>query len=344
MTDVLVHNAIAEENKKFRDRIESEFQDALIDGLLEEPMRYIDYWHCIPLIKTNNANAVLCVHTSQDASFNAHWNCGASCTWTVPDGVTCAQFQLWGPGAPGGAISCCGVSPFGATGTYSTMAIPVCPGEQYYLYAGCTCCCSRCQGHQCYGESSYVSGPGLHNFCTYPGEQNLLCMYMNSGYMDYCQLKCCPPMCLCWCQFWCMAQICPGIHIPMPCGVNAGYGTSTRLNSSKLYSIPSMGSTIEVKSCYCYYDACAVYICNSPIIGLDHNACSNSCVVFGYPYTNTGFRTCQGGCGYRMSASSNIEAYYANIAGMGGWAGYSCSTGCQCSDIGQGGMIRVTWC
>lgn len=104
--------------------------------------------------------------------------CNAACTWTVPGGTKIARFQIWGPGGGAGMGCCCGGSPFGTTGAYASIIIPVVPGCQYVLCAGCACCCYmgwHIRTTPCRGSSSYVSGFGLSNFCAMGGEDVNIC-------------------------------------------------------------------------------------------------------------------------------------------------------------------------
>ena len=93
------------------------------------------YWCKIPQMTGATGSVKVC-----DAS--GYYRCGASCTWTVPAGVTCAQFQLWGPGGGSMAPCCCGLQPFGSTGAYATAIMPVTAGNVYTLCAGCAQCCT----------------------------------------------------------------------------------------------------------------------------------------------------------------------------------------------------------
>jgi hypothetical protein len=103
------------------------------------------------------------------------FRCGACCAWTVPGGVTCARFQIWGAGAGSGAAGCCGGSGFGGTGAYASVIIPVTAGNVYTLCAGCALCCyaSWNQTSNANGCASYVTGSGLTNFCAAGGIGNI---------------------------------------------------------------------------------------------------------------------------------------------------------------------------
>ncbi len=102
------------------------------------------------------------------------WRCGSDCTWTVPSGATKARFQLWGSG--GGANKapcCCGHTPFGSTGAYASVVIPVTSGWAYTLCGGCAYCCyayTTSGSNRWSGCPSYVQGCHLNNFCADGGQ------------------------------------------------------------------------------------------------------------------------------------------------------------------------------
>lgn len=61
------------------------------------------------------------------------------CSWTVPAGVGCVSFELWGAGGSGGARCCCDCyhqGAGGAPGGYSAMTIPTTPGNTYSIVVG----------------------------------------------------------------------------------------------------------------------------------------------------------------------------------------------------------------
>ena len=109
---------------------------------------------------------------------SGYFRCGRCCEWTVPGGVTCARFQIWGAGAGTGYGCCCSFTTFGGTGAYSSVIIPVTAGDTYTLCAGCAyCCCASAGGSgQCLpGCQSFVTGTNLSNFCAQGGEGSLYC-------------------------------------------------------------------------------------------------------------------------------------------------------------------------
>jgi hypothetical protein len=96
-------------------------------------------------------------------------------TWTVPASVTCATFELRGSGGGGGAKCCCECyhQGFGGTaGNYSTVTLPVTPGDQYTLVVpsgGGTNYIGAEGSHWCCfgggGAAAYVTGPGITTLC-----------------------------------------------------------------------------------------------------------------------------------------------------------------------------------
>ena len=120
-----------------------------------------------PFVDTNTYSINVC-----DTS--GWYRCGASCSWTVPTGVTRVQFQLWGPGGGASSNCCCGGAPFGPSGAYAVVKMDVTPGNTYTLCAGCAYCCYAYQGAPgiC-GSPTFVTGPGL-------------CVCADSGISCYC--------------------------------------------------------------------------------------------------------------------------------------------------------------
>ena len=142
-----------------------------------------------------------CIHEGSDWTGNlkvsnddGYYRCGCNCTWTVPSGTTKARFQLWGAG--GGAnhpSRCCGITPFGATGAYLSVIIPVTAGQSYTLCSGCAYCCygyAQSGSPRNAGCPSYVQGPGLCYLCA-AGGSGSLSIFVGARY-GYCY-NCAPP-------------------------------------------------------------------------------------------------------------------------------------------------------
>jgi len=260
---------------------------------------------------------------------SAQFNCGRCCQWTVPSGVTRARFQLWGAGGhPGGAPCCCGDAPFGSTGAYASVIIPVTAGNTYTLCAGCAFCCfasSTSGAQRIPGCPSYVTGTGLNNFCANGGQGSLGTWMAAYGAPTTCYLGFvnCTGQSICngggnTCFNGCAgALLC---YIP-----GASYfGTTTSATSpSIVYGIRGMW---PVK---CFATNNYGYECHPPIYGFESISQCN-------PSWSSG--TC---CGYNCRAAAG----FLQIPGAGGWPSHAMggSNGLV-SDMGKMGMVCVTYC
>ena len=110
-----------------------------------------------------------------------------STTWTVPTGVTCATFEVWGGGGEGSPMCCCtcyGGNP-GAGGGYAIKTIPVSAGTVYTIQVGQGGCGNECWYNSnacgCAGQGSYVTGTGLSNLCATGGAGGTWC---NAGVFE----------------------------------------------------------------------------------------------------------------------------------------------------------------
>jgi len=86
---------------------------------------------------------------------------GCYCSWTVPDGVTKAQFQIWGAGgnAAGCRGSCCTYGAAGGNGEYTFVEMMVKAGDVYCLCAGGAYGAGSCYSYSNYnGCNSSVCG------------------------------------------------------------------------------------------------------------------------------------------------------------------------------------------
>lgn len=106
---------------------------------------------------------------------------GTAYTWTVPTGVTCATFEIWGGGGAGAPNCCCTCygGGAGAGGGYSIKTIAVTPGNQYSIIVGSggyqVECWFRSNACGCPGCTTYVTGANLTNFCAVGGQGGIWC-------------------------------------------------------------------------------------------------------------------------------------------------------------------------
>lgn len=115
-------------------------------------------WNFIPK-HTNGMNADNCSYLRNRTHF------------CVPNGVSCAYFEIWGAGGQGAGSECCSVSTPSGSGAYAYKGpIPVREGECYYMNVGIHMCCrSERVGVRENWRNTYVIGRGLNNFCAEEG-------------------------------------------------------------------------------------------------------------------------------------------------------------------------------
>jgi hypothetical protein len=114
------------------------------------------------------------------------WVAGAICQcttgccfqWTVPNYVKKATFEAWGAGGNGsGACSCnrCHHYSGAQGGYYNTKTVDTNQGCQYTVCAGGVyrCLTRNCCG--CIGNTSFVTGFNLSNFCAIGGHGGVAC-------------------------------------------------------------------------------------------------------------------------------------------------------------------------
>jgi len=101
----------------------------------------------------------------------------ATCTFTVPSGVSCISFELWGAGGSGGARCCCDCYHQGAGGAaagYAAMTIPTSAGTNYSIQVG------RNQHRETYG-CSHPLCCGDGGQCTCVTGTNITCLNAGCG-------------------------------------------------------------------------------------------------------------------------------------------------------------------
>lgn len=117
----------------------------------------------------------LCTYTS-DTSYNN--NC--MCAWCAPSGTTQVTFEIWGGGGGGPGACCCQQGQPGGSGAYAKKTVAVTGGETYTMVIGtATDCSASCCGIQ--GCKTYITGPGLTNFCAEGGLSGKSCCYVMWG-------------------------------------------------------------------------------------------------------------------------------------------------------------------
>lgn len=255
------------------------------------------------------------------------FNCGQDCIWTVPAGVTCARFQLWGAGGGSGVGCCCGGSPHGSNGAYATVSMPVVSGCSYTICAGCAYCCFPSVGGcgRVPGCPSYVQGHGLNNFCADGGGGRIGVLLSMYGHRNNCRLShiAWPSAGACLCDFG--AMYCFG-------GSCATCGLIPFVPSSHYFGTAHCNSVVMgVRGMFpeiCFDTNHYGYNRRPPMYGF----------VCDYVCTTWSSGNC---CGFCCRAERGCHA----VPGMGGWESHSMGGGNSgCGDMGRMGMVCVSYC
>jgi hypothetical protein len=340
---------------------------------------------CINTLNSNCTTYLNCVNTNGPASINGKlvrcelWSyipagsgwttgfkvcdtsgffrCGACCAWTVPAGVTCARFQLWGAGSSSGAAGCCGGAPFGGSGAYASVIMPVTAGWAYTLCAGCAFCCYGSWNTQSNsnGCASFITGCNLTNFCAMGGIGNICTQlldrnvyYFVTGTVD--SIPACTTLaylgyCLCatGSSFCSTAISTPYSHGGTLC-CTSGFASEPHSmlqmyhSSATVYGTAVGGTVYGINGAYsefCANPHCMCgYMKHPPIYGFG----SSSQCSFAFTASTGGGNYC--------SASSSFGAVTPSlqIPGAGGFA-MQTNGGCVsvCGDAGRMGMVCVSY-
>lgn len=288
------------------------------------------------------------------------FRCGGCCLWTVPAGVTRARFEIWGAGGgspPPGC--CCAITPFGATGAYAVVCMPVVAGCQYTLCAGCAFCCfPRFAAAGCHGCASYVSGAGLCNFCAMGGTRGSIpCYYREGAHLGSgCFITCCkfqwekigticeaqeqpatnPGANICGVGETCVgtSQCSVGIFPTRPSWCRTFYGTACNIGTAAsidIFGVPSLYGEV------CFTGGiCCGWIKHPPIPQFENvsQCCEIVCET----------RGSFGVCGCSTVANSSFRTQ-PGAGGHGGALYGGCNAGTRTyGDTGRTGMVRVIYC
>ena len=349
--DVLTYNALQEVNEKLKEELQTLTDDiatasasggggaadnsTAIEIVDASSMLQANQWCRIPTAPATGSFT----QGFKVCDSAGYFRCGQSCTWTVPGGTTCVRFQIWGAGGGTTESRCCMHTMPGTTGAYASVIMPTTSGSSFTMCAACAYCCYA-QGdgyNQQKGENSYVTGPGLTNFCAEGGWSS--CMFKqicdrNDLYFPVkCQSCCCVWINGCMCRSG--ATICsadfetPGYGYPdgyydgiMPwlaCTTRA-YGSATggevwtiRGQDSSVHADQSMPMRMWAATVYGYGDSCCgrggCFVCNN----------------------------CGGYC------QSAWQTGARQIPGVGGWGTSSCGGNCTCGDAGRMGMVCISY-
>jgi len=358
--DVLTYNALAEINQGLRDKITAldasitELEGAGSGGgggqsanakLVEfSGPRNPNLWCLIPKQpETGSFNNGFKV-----CDQSGYFRCGCNCSWTVPGGVTCARFQIWGSGTSSGTSCCCGYGIPGSSGAYASVIIPVTAGSTYTICSGCAYCCHPCWGGPSDGSPSYVQGSGLSNFCAMGGRGNICCsikQHNNTGgtgkglciydnryfYMGHCAQYNANDMCL-------MDSIPQNAYAWPRSDQNRYHWPMIPDTDTKFYGSATNGEVFGHNGLYGQwwtgngYRACATHPPTYGFMGCNDNF-----------QNNTSYEAC---CYNRGGCCSNTQMGCNQVPSRGGSYNMKCGghTGYPMGDWGRMGMVCVCYC
>jgi len=290
------------------------------------------YWDCIPQGSGWTGSVKVCDATG-------YYRCGSSCSWTVPSGVTCARFQLWGAGSSSGSAYGYSDSPFGSTGAYASAIIPVTAGNTYCLCGGCAYCCyqSSATFGRAFGCPSYVTGPGFCYFCAEGGEGNGHHWMAHLGNCQQSRLttSCCNQSGGCWCEYGsyiCNQGVCAVCQGPIdfvPGSMYYGCLTCPDIYTENNFNENAIVYGIRgIWSRYCTNSNKYGWNIHPPIYGFETS--TQCCATW----------TSGNCCGKNCSAWTGGLLRYP---GAGGWGSYNWGSYGVCGDAGKFGMVCVSY-
>ena len=275
-------------------------------------------------------------------------NAGACCLWTVPTGVSIAQFQIWGAGSSSVIGQCCMIAPFGASGGYTVVTMPVATGATYTMCAGCAYGTSTSLAANCPGFSgcpSFVTGTGINLLCAAGGPTGGSCLqaWCTSSTYWSCTCPCFANYCCRYQTPYCVSSggcictngaicdascascgIIPTSYVAQPTGSNV----TTSLYG--IWQIPSMMGAA------CYDTNVYGCFCAPPVVSTTHTFSCSCNFVFN---SGTSFNT------YCTNLAAGANTGVLCYPGFGGFPTTQYSgalTGY--GDLGRGGMVRLTYC
>jgi len=238
------------------------------------------------------------------------------CLWTVPQGVYCATFEVWGAGGQGNNKCCCscyaGVG--GVGGGYASRTIAVQPGWQYTLCAGgggWDACWNANQigACQCRGCASFVMGCGL-------GYGGAACNDCKPG-----RLQADGGLGGGWCNDCFEWGACTGGHFKSPYKCGCAHGGDINLQGGR-------GAMMACPSGHC-----AWFVSGSSGFGGPDLISIRVCCCY----------QCGQGRGAGDAVCGCCGSFPGGGGGMNVMLGADHCDGCSCSGMGGNGMIKITY-
>jgi len=247
----------------------------------------------------------------------ANTNC--ICRWCVPCGVTKVTFEIWGGGGGGAGACCCMSGIPGTTGAYSRKTLTYPDIEGGYCYSMCvaTATSNTNSFRGVRGCTTYITGPGLSNFCAEGGYGGCSCCGIWSTTANYSQ----------------------------DCITFASAGGDPSAGDCLGYGPPAYGGDENIRGrsgwirAQCQSNCAVKAMLPYPPRLIDHSG----------GWTTTHYCTCatcgeQNHCFFNHPWAGDPWCYSSGIPGFGNASGITCSSSCVCGTPGSGGMIRITYC
>lgn len=270
---------------------------------------------------------------------SGYFRCGAVCTFTVPAGVTCVQFQIWGHGGGNSGQCCCGGTPFGPTGSYMSVCTSVTPGEVFCLCAGCAYCCYATQTTPTVSAvSSFVCSGSGGFYALAMGATSCICAWRASipGVTSSgCQMPtndgCGPESCAGW--NFCWDSGADNSCIPQSFSTSETWCLCCNTRTATAYGLPVIYPGLVIGG-----DLSSPgggWHISPPVFGFESCTCcwgNNTLSTVGSLCTG------YGGCFYQAING------YQQIPAVGAFAGWTCGGyNSGCGDVGGMGMVCVSW-
>ncbi|MEA3485953.1 MAG: hypothetical protein U9R03_04525 [Candidatus Aerophobetes bacterium] len=254
---------------------------------------------------------------------------GCSCIWTVPVGVTEAEFQVWGAGGNGNGCSgaCCGFGSGGGNGEYTYVKMKVQEGDTYTLCAGGAYGQGSCYSYTaCDGCNSFVCGSNNTCIMSCGGTKGYGSMCGSVTRTLYPKTTHNYASARTGSQHKTSNDQCSGIHHGRPefrCEGRCVGGFSSSNEISVAAKVPSLrGGTMQCGNSICY-------MCYSTIA----IKCDHTIGCYG-----TGWNGNNGGC------CMDVDSVWDSQPGVGGAAPIqSCNLSTYYGGRGRSGMVKVNY-
>jgi hypothetical protein len=228
--------------------------------------------------------------------------------WCVPSGTTTVTFEIWGSGGGGAGARCCQQGVAGGAGAYAIKTIEnATPGDRYNLFLGTIPdSITTCLGRR--GCTTFITGPGLDNFCAQGGLQGGVQCFLYWG------TACCSAT---------LGNIYI-VHSETTCACYFGADDGAPGMPSYLWTNCSSSGCFW-KNAMAYPGGLVNQKGGHSLVRNQGNACINE------------WMKCVPSIGYSVGTEYNY------IPGLGSPSATSCGGGCCLNTLAGPGMIRITY-